>query len=152
MTSWIDSVAARLLRTRGFVRAPIWLYRHGFGGLLGERILMLEHIGRISGLPRYVCLEVVERPADDEILVVSGFGTGAQWYRNLQAEPSCTVSIGGLQNVPADARMMPEVEAAAALDRYRTSHPKAWERLRGAIETAVGHPVDALPMVRLTLR
>jgi hypothetical protein len=37
------------------------------------------------------------------------------------------------------------------LDNYQTVHPKAWERLRGAIETAVGNPVDGLPMVELTL-
>jgi deazaflavin-dependent oxidoreductase (nitroreductase family) len=152
MSSWIDSIAARLLRRRAFVRAPIWLYRNGFGRLLGQRILMLEHVGRTSGLLRYVCLEVVERPAADVLVVVSGFGTDAQWYRNLQVEPSCKVSIGRRRSAPAQARMMTDGEAAAALDRYRTAHPKAWERLRGAIEKAVGRPVDTLPMVELNLR
>ncbi|WP_292652137.1 nitroreductase family deazaflavin-dependent oxidoreductase, partial [Nocardioides sp.] len=90
----IDSVVSRLLQTRAVVRAPIWLYRHRAGWLLGSRMLMLEHIGRRSGVPRYVCLEVVERPSEHEIVVVSGFGTEAQWYRNLQAEPACRVSIG----------------------------------------------------------
>ena len=78
VTSMVDSVVSRLLRTRAVVRAPIWLYRHRSGWLFGSRMLMLEHIGRRSGVPRYVCLEVVERPSADEIVVVSGFGTGAQ--------------------------------------------------------------------------
>jgi hypothetical protein len=67
----IDSVVFRLLRTRAVVRAPIWLYRHRAGWLLGSRMLMLEHVGRRSGVPRYVCLEVVERPSEDEIVVVN---------------------------------------------------------------------------------
>lgn len=151
MTSTIDSVASRLLRTRAVVRAPIWLYRHRVGWLLGSRVLMLEHTGRRSGVPRYVCLEVVERPSADDIVVVSGFGTGAQWYQNLRAEPSCRVSIGTRTNVAARARFLSEEESAAALGRYQQAHPKAWQRLRGAIEAAVGHEVDGLPMVNLKL-
>lgn len=152
VSSWIDSVAARLLQTRSFVRAPIWLYRHGFGWLLGTRILMLEHTGRTSGLARYVCLEVVDHPAPDTILIVSGFGSSAQWYRNLRSQSACKVSIGRLRAAPAAARMLTDHEAAAALDRYRTHHPKAWDRLRGAIEAAVGHPIEGLPMVELTVQ
>lgn len=112
---------------------------------------MLEHIGRRSGVPRYVCLEVVERPSEDEIVVVSGFGSGAQWYQNLRAEPACRVSIGKRTSVAAQARFLSEEESAAALGRYQEAHPKAWERLRGAIETAVGHEVEGLPMVSLRL-
>ncbi|MGY0390338.1 nitroreductase family deazaflavin-dependent oxidoreductase [Nocardioides sp. WG-D5] len=147
----IDSIVSRLLRTRAVVRAPIWLYRHNAGWLFGSRMLMLEHVGRRSRAARYVCLEVVERPSADEIVVVSGFGTGAQWYRNLLAEPSCRVSIGTRTSVKAQARFLDEDESAAALGRYRQAHPKAWQRLRGAIETAVGHEVDGLPMVNLKL-
>ncbi|MFJ9390734.1 nitroreductase family deazaflavin-dependent oxidoreductase [Nocardioides sp. NPDC101246] len=147
----IDSIASRLLRTRAVVRAPIWLYRHNAGWLFGSRMLMLEHVGRRSGAPRYVCLEVVERPSADEIVVVSGFGTGAQWYQNLRAEPVCRVSIGSRNSVATQARFLTEEESAGALGRYQQAHPKAWQRLRGAIETAVGHEVEGLPMVNLKL-
>lgn len=151
MSPWLDSVAARLLQTRWLVRAPIWLYRRGLGRLVGTRILMLEHTGRLSGLPRYVCLEVVERPAPDAIVIVSGFGSRSQWYQNLRAQPECKVSIGRRQAVPATARMMSDEKARAALGRYQSVHPKAWKRLRGAIEKVDGHAVDGLPMVELTL-
>ncbi|WP_328532342.1 nitroreductase family deazaflavin-dependent oxidoreductase [Nocardioides sp. NBC_00368] len=147
----IDSIVSRLLRTRAVVRAPIWLYRHNAGWLFGSRMLMLEHVGRRSGVARYVCLEVVERPSADEVVVVSGFGTGAQWYQNLVAEPSCRVSIGKRISITAQARFLSEEESAAALGRYQQAHPKAWQRLRGAIETAVGHEVEGLPMVNLKL-
>ncbi len=151
MTSKVDSVGSRLLRTRAVVRAPIWLYRHRAGWLFGSRMLMLEHIGRRSGAPRYVCLEVVERASADEIVVVSGFGTGAQWYRNLRTEPACRISIGKRASVAARATLLSEEESAAVLGRYQKAHPTAWRRLRGAIETAVGHEVEGLPMVNLRL-
>ncbi|TPX00919.1 nitroreductase family deazaflavin-dependent oxidoreductase, partial [Schumannella luteola] len=74
-----SGIAARALRTRWFVRAPIGLYRRGLGWIMGDRILMLEHTGRTSGEPRFVCLEIVERSADDRLRIVSGFGERAQW-------------------------------------------------------------------------
>ena len=150
--SWLfDLLAARLLQTRGVVRAPIWLYRHRLGWLLGQRMLMVEHVGRKSGLARFVCLEVVERSGSDVVVVASGFGPHAQWYQNLKAHPACRVSIGNRVAVPARARMMSDEEADATIARYQQRHPVAWQRLRGAIERAVQHPVDGLPMVELLL-
>jgi deazaflavin-dependent oxidoreductase (nitroreductase family) len=146
-----SALGARVLRTRWLVRAPIWLYRRGLGRLLGSRILMLEHTGRSTGQPRYVCLEIVERPSPDRIVIVSGFGERAQWYRNLRADTHCFVSTGRMRRVPAVARFLDEAEAEAALARYRAAHPADWELLRGAIEKAVGHPVEGLPMVELAL-
>lgn len=61
MAQMVDRWVARALRNRRLVRSPIWLYRHGLGWLLGPRVLMLEHVGRKTGEPRYVCLEVVQR-------------------------------------------------------------------------------------------
>jgi deazaflavin-dependent oxidoreductase (nitroreductase family) len=145
----LTGLAARALRTRAFVRAPIALYRHHLGWIFGARVLMLEHRGRRSGRARFVCLEVVDRPGPERIVIVSGFGERAEWYRNLRADPACFVSTGRRQRVPARARFMTEAEAAAALEAYRRTHPGAWERLRQAIEKAVAHPVDQLPMVEL---
>ena len=151
MASLFDKVGARALQTRGLVRAPIWLYRHGLGRLMGQRILMLEHRGRTSGQPRYVCLEVVERAEPTTITVVSGFGARAQWYRNLLAEPHCRVSVGGWKAVPAVARMLSADESQATLLRYQQAHPSAWRRLKGVLEQAVGSEADTFPMVELAL-
>ncbi len=152
MASVIDSFAARALRSRRVVRAPIWLFRHGLGWLLGTRVLMLEHVGRRSGQSRYVCLEVVERPREDRIVVVSGFGEQAQWFQNLAAHPECRVSIGRHTRLAATSRRLSSPEAEAVLARYRAAHPRAWRRLRGAIEHAVGREVEELPMMELALR
>lgn len=145
-----DAIAANLLMNRRVARAPIWLYRHRAGWVLGPRVLLLEHLGRKSGLPRCVCLEVVDRPSPATIVIVSGFGERAQWYRNLVAHPDCFVTLGH-HRLSAHARMMSTAEAAAALKRYQAAHPRAWKRLHGAIEHAVGHPVDQLPMIELLL-
>ena len=111
---------------------------------------MLEHTGRRTGLPRYVCLEVVHRTAPDVYFLASGFGTTAQWYRNMVAHPECRVSVGRRYRVPSTSQLLDPEDARSMLDRYQRAHPRAWRRL-GAIETATGRPVDDLPMVALTL-
>ena len=146
-----SGLGARALQTRALVRAPITLYRRGLGWVFGRRVLMLEHTGRRSGQARFVCLEVVDQPAPGRVVIVSGFGERAEWYRNLLADPACFVSVGRRRRVPARARFMTSAEAAAALDRYQHAHPRAWDRLRQVIEKAAGHPVDQLPMVELLL-
>ena len=119
---------------------------------MGPRVLMLEHRGRTSGVPRFVCLEVVDRPSANLIIVASGFGARAQWYRNLQAHPTCRVSVGWDSGLPARARLMSDGESSATLMRYQQAHPRAWRRLQGVIEEARGQPVIGLPMVELQLR
>jgi hypothetical protein len=42
-SSPVAAWAARLLRVRWIVRAPVWLYRARLGFVFGSRLLMLEH-------------------------------------------------------------------------------------------------------------
>ena len=151
MASIAARIGAKALRTRWLVRAPIGLYRAGLGFLFGSRMLLLQHTGRTSGQARYVVLEVVEHPAADQYIVVSGFGVKSQWYRNVQADPRVRVSCGTRRSAPARATLLSHDESAAVLRRYAAAHPKAWANLRATIEHAVGGPVDSLPMVRLDL-
>lgn len=147
-----SGIGARLLRIRWFVRAPIPLYRAGLGWLAGRRVLMLEHRGRRSGLPRYVCLEVVGRPAPGRLVIVSGFGARSQWYRNLRSHPECFVSWGRRRRTPAVARFLSPPESRTALEDYATRHPGAWRALRGVIGKAADAPVETLSVVELTFR
>lgn len=142
----------KLLRTRWFVRSPIWAFRARLGFLFGGRLLLLEHIGRTSGRPRYVALETVDRPDADTVVIASGFGETAQWYRNLLAEPQCRVSIGTRYRVPAVACTLSPEAAAEVLDGYRTRHPEAYRKLSGIIEAATGRTIDTVPLVELSLR
>ncbi|MEC3917976.1 nitroreductase family deazaflavin-dependent oxidoreductase [Nocardia sp. CDC160] len=90
-----------------------------------------------------------EHPRSSHI-VVSGFGTTAQWYRNITAHPTVRISTGIRRSVPAIATQMNDNESALALDHYIQRHPRAWNNLRTTIETATNTPVTILPMVRLT--
>ncbi|MFI6043979.1 nitroreductase family deazaflavin-dependent oxidoreductase [Nocardia sp. NPDC051321] len=129
----------------------MWIYRAGLGFLFGSRLLMLQHTGRRSGARRFVVLDVVDRPAANEYVVVSGFGTKAQWYRNVRADAKVRVSTGTKRAAPAIATLMTDQEAATALEHYIRNHPKAWDTLRATIEQATGTPVHNLPMVRLRI-
>ncbi|TFV61450.1 nitroreductase family deazaflavin-dependent oxidoreductase [Mycobacterium sp. PS03-16] len=158
--SFIDDAAHRAigwaLHRRALVRAPIWLYRSGLGGLLGSRLLMLEHIGRRTGVPRYVVLEVLTRPDADTYVVASGFGTRAQWFRNVLAEPRVRVWSGGRRDAPATATVLPTPQADEVLQGYAARHPRAWEALTPTLEQALGQPITthdtALPLVEVRVR
>ncbi|WP_019202625.1 nitroreductase family deazaflavin-dependent oxidoreductase [Tsukamurella sp. 1534] len=145
-----STLAARALQTRGLVRAPIWLFRHGLGFVLGPRMVMIEHIGRTSGEPRYVVLEAADRPDADTVVVSSGFGERAQWYRNLRATPRCHVTVGRTRR-EATAELLDREASEEALDRYKRQHPAAWKGLKAALDEAWGEPVEHLPMVRFRL-
>lgn len=151
MTGLVPALAARVLRTRWLVRAPIGVYRAGFGFVFGRRLLMLEHLGRKSGRSRYVVLEVVDRPAPREYVVVAGFGPRAQWYRNVLAEPRVRVSTGRAARVRARAAPMSETESVRSLQRYAQRHPKAWTTLKTVIEDLTDDDAAVPPMVVLTL-
>ena len=148
----MTGIGAKALRTRWFVRSPIPLFKAGLGFVFGGRLLLLEHTGRKSGEPRYVALEKVDRPTKDRIVIASGFGEKAQWYRNLQADPTCRVWIGLERARPATARTLSRDEAAQVLDRYRKRNPKAYAALSGVIEEATNSTIDDIPFVELQLR
>lgn len=145
--------AAGLLRTRWLVRAPVWLYRAHLGTLLGSRFVMLEHTGRITGARRRVVLEVAARPVPGTWLVVSGFGSRAQWFRNIRADPRVRVYAGSRPPAPATARVLPPDQATAVLGIYAARHPRAWSAMAPVLHDTLGRPeagIDSvLPVVAL---
>ncbi|MEE6179564.1 nitroreductase family deazaflavin-dependent oxidoreductase [Mycobacterium sp. 050134] len=152
----LAALGARLLRSRRLMRAPIWIFRARAGALFGSRILMLEHTGRKSGLPRHAVLEVVGHPSPNAWIVVSGFGRKTQWLRNIEANPRVRVYVGSKPPRQATARPLTQDEVDRTLAAYRTGHPRAWERFRPVLEATLGAPVTEtgtpLPMVELRLR
>jgi deazaflavin-dependent oxidoreductase (nitroreductase family) len=142
-------LGGRLLRTRWLVRAPVALYRLGLGRLLGRRLVLLEHTGRTSGRRRLVVLECVLRPTPDQVVVASGFGRQAQWYRNLEANPAVRVSSGGMRDRPALAELLGKGGSDVLLRQYACEHGAALRRLTEAIAAAgPGGQVD-IRLVRL---
>jgi deazaflavin-dependent oxidoreductase (nitroreductase family) len=110
-------------------RAPRWLYRLGLGRLLGGRFLMLTHIGRKSGLPRQVVLEVVRHDtAADTYLIASGWGERADWLRNIEQNPHVLVHTGA-RRVEATASRLAIDAAADEFCEYARRHPLAARNL-----------------------
>jgi deazaflavin-dependent oxidoreductase (nitroreductase family) len=146
--------------SRAVLRAPIYLYRLGLGWLFGKRILMLNHIGRVSGKQRHVILEVVEHdPTDGSFVVTSGWGPTASWYRNILHTPKVSIQVGKrtfpVTAVPLTAGQGAEIFARYAA-RHRTTATYLLPRLMGfsvdgseADFRAVG---QRMPFVRLAIR
>ena len=71
---------------------PTWLYRMHLGWILGERFLLLRHVGRKSGKTRRNVLEVVSHDrVTNTFFVVSGWGHKADWYRNIHQQPQVEI-------------------------------------------------------------
>lgn len=149
---------SRLRRT--VLRAPILLYHVGLGWLFGRRIVLLTHVGRISGEPRLVMLEVVERESESgHFLIASGYGSKSQWFRNVLAQPAVRYQVGRRRYsgtaVPLDLD-----ESGERLAAYAEHHPKLAARLmrslghdpRGLTDyKALGADrEDGVPLVRLS--
>jgi deazaflavin-dependent oxidoreductase (nitroreductase family) len=108
--------------TRLVFRAPIYLYRLGLGWLFGDRLMLLNHIGRVSGKPRQTILEVTAHdPADGGFVVASGWGPNAAWYRNVLHTPEVSIQIGR-RTIPVTAVALAEDEGAEIFARYASRH------------------------------
>ena len=137
---------------RFFMRAPIGLYRIWLGGVMGSRFLLLEHVGRSSGLPRKVVLEVVERSEDGTPVIVSGFGEQSQWFQNISADPGVWYTIGRTRT-RATAQRIEHGEALQVFERYRIDHPRAAKAIGKRIGVSLvddpGAAARQLPLFRL---
>ena len=150
------STAARA--GRALARAPIRLYAAGYGWLLGHRVLMLEHTGRVSGRARYVVLEVVRRLPEERYVIAAGTGERADWYRNVRRDPAVRVWVGRRRGAPATARLLDRAEAREHFEAYRTERPATWRLLKPVISRLIGRPglsdeelFATVPLVELSL-
>ncbi|MCD6400518.1 MAG: nitroreductase family deazaflavin-dependent oxidoreductase [Anaerolineales bacterium] len=110
---------------RLFLRFPIILYRIGLGGLLGKRFLLLNHIGRKTGLPRQAVLEVVRYDRiSGAYIIVSGFGPKSQWRKNLLQHPEVTIQVGR-RKIPVRAECLTSAQCGEEMVRYARRYPKA---------------------------
>ena len=151
----------RILRL--LLRAPVAPYSVRAGWLLGHHFLLLRHRGRRSHRLYSTVLEVVAwRPAAHEAVVVSGFGHGSQWYRNLLAGQGVEVRIGRLRFAP-EARPLDGNEAAGVLADYERRNRLVAPLVRAVLSKLAGvgydgsdaarrRVVQSLPLVALRPR
>jgi deazaflavin-dependent oxidoreductase (nitroreductase family) len=144
--------------TRLVFRMPIYLYRLKLGWLFGSRLLLLNHIGRVSGKPRQTILEVAERDGGNYV-VASGWGPNAAWYRNVLHTPDVTIQVA-TRTIPVTAIPLDKEEGAKVFTRYASRHRRAAKHM---LPRVLGFSVDGsdadfravgqyLPFVRLVPR
>ena len=111
------------------LRLPVYLYRARLGFLLGDRLLLLTHRGRVSSTPYQTTIEVVVHDRDyGEYIVCSGTGPDADWYCNVAASPAEYVQVGSRRWRPRQ-RFLDRVEAAERFADYERRHPRTARRL-----------------------
>jgi deazaflavin-dependent oxidoreductase (nitroreductase family) len=124
--------------SRLLFRAPIWFYRVGLGWLLGKRFLLLNHIGRKSGLTRQATLEVPDYDKEtDTYFIAAGFGPRSDWFRNLQQTPDVTIQVGRRKLAVTAGFLTPEESGQKMVD-YARKYPFAARNLIRFL----GHRVD----------
>ena len=141
-------------------RVPIYLYRLKLGWLFGHRLLLLNHIGRVTGKPRQNVLEVAGHDAaDGSYVVASGWGPTAAWYRNILQSPDVTIQVG-TRTIPVTAVPLGKDEGAESFVRYASRHRTA---AKYVLPRVLGFSVDGsdadfravgqqMPFVRLVRR
>jgi deazaflavin-dependent oxidoreductase (nitroreductase family) len=106
-------------------RLPVVFYRLGLGGLLGEGLIVLNHIGRKTSAIHQAVVRVVSYDEDsDTYYIASAWGLKSQWPRNLLAHPEITVQVGR-RKLTVDAQPLTPEQGAQVLLDYRQRYPEA---------------------------
>lgn len=90
------------------------------------KVAKIETRGRVSGAGRVAAVGYVEEP-DGSVLVAAG-DPDADWARNLESNPRCSVSIGEL-SWDATAAVLEGSEAARAVRELILRYGTPAERL-----------------------
>lgn len=81
-----------------FFKIPVWFHKMGFGGwerLVGAEWMLITTVGRKSGKPRDTMVDVMDYDkANDTYFVEVAYGSRADWYRNIQANPLFKAHVG----------------------------------------------------------
>lgn len=144
---------------RWFARAPIWLYRHHLGWMLGHRFLLLHHIGRKTGLTRAAVVEIVRHDASTGAYVIcSGWGEHSQWFQNVMADPDTTIQVG-MRTMAVHALRLSSAQGGGEMVDYSRRHPRAARHIAEFIgadcdgsEASYRAAGEQLPFLRLELR
>lgn len=116
-----------------FLRVPIFLYRIGMGWILGERFVLLHHIGRKSGQARQTVVEVIGHDLEsDTYYIASGWGHKSQWYQNILATPEIRIQVGRRKLEVLAENLSPQ-ESVKILISYREKHPFMARELSGVM-------------------
>jgi deazaflavin-dependent oxidoreductase (nitroreductase family) len=103
---------------------PLYLYRHGWGWVLGRTFLLLVHVGRKTCKPHStIAMVLADERGSREVVICSGWGPDADWVHNLRAGPAREVCVGRERFVP-EHRFLTDDEAVAVGLEFRRRHPR----------------------------
>ncbi len=109
---------------RALLKAPILVFRARIGWIFGGRLLLLETIGRTSGLVRRTVIEVARGDRESgRYWVVAGWGRSSDWYLNALAHPPRLVDTGRERFVP-EVRELDLDERRRLLTDYQRENPR----------------------------
>jgi deazaflavin-dependent oxidoreductase (nitroreductase family) len=117
---------------RFLLRLPILQYKIGLGKSIGDRILILNTRGRITGKPRQTALGYAYDPSTKGYLVMTGWSGRSDWYRNALAEPEVALWVGSMKMLARVSELTLE-ENVTEIKRMLTLDPFA-ERMLSELE------------------
>jgi deazaflavin-dependent oxidoreductase (nitroreductase family) len=118
--TWVERMPYPKGLLKWLYKLPILLYRLGLGFAVGRLFMVLTTTGRKSGQPRRTAIEFHE--FEGKPTVMSGWGTKADWYRNLDANPLATIQTWrGAQSVRA--RRITSAEELTRAFEWAQSNP-----------------------------
>jgi deazaflavin-dependent oxidoreductase (nitroreductase family) len=113
-------------------KAPVHLWRLGLQPILGQKLMLITHTGRKSGLPRRTLVEY--HVLDGQKYAPSGFGERAQWYKNIVADPNVTIQTAqGAEHVKA-RRVTEDAEMLRVYSLLKQHNPTMLQWYRDTLE------------------
>ena len=128
--------------------------------MLGHRFVQIEHTGRRSGAHYDTVVEVLSWERDSgDVIVMSGWGPAADWYRNVRAGTPTAITFGR-DSFPVIHRDLREDEAVEVLRQYEDRNRWMKPVVRRVLGRLSGTPYDgseesrravvrALPLIAL---
>lgn len=127
---------------RVLAKAPALLYDIGLGWVFGRRFMLLTHRGRRTGRVYRTFVEVIEyEAATGTCIVLSGWGTRSDWFRNIAGSPAVQVQLGRRAFQPQH-RVLTGEEAERHFMTFRRRHWLEWR-----LGTLLFGPLSSLPLV-----
>ncbi|MFZ4814666.1 MAG: nitroreductase family deazaflavin-dependent oxidoreductase [Phototrophicaceae bacterium] len=125
------------------MRAPITLYRLGFGAVLVRvRLVVLTTRGRKSRKPRHTAIEV--RTHNKKMYLISGWGQESQWVKNLLADPTATIRVGNRVQYATAQQVCDAGEVMRALHLFRKTAPAFYDPIIARVADTPALNADTL--------
>lgn len=123
--------------SRLLFRSPILLFEWGLGWIFGERLLLLNHIGRKTGQKRQVVLQVAQHDKQTDTFVVNvGYGKRSDWYQNIEKNSDVSIVVGR-RKINAHAEVLSPAEGGETMVIFFREHP-----LEARMSSILGYKAD----------